>query len=136
MPELARGVHPAFCAGMFESRGHRLVSSHVFAWRMFMTLLLTFAIIAAALSIGVVGYHYLARFSWVDSILNASMILGGMGPVGELPNDDAKLFASAYAIFSGLVFISVMGLMLGPLAHRMLHKFHLDEGDLTGDEKP
>jgi len=103
---------------------------------MFMTLLLTFAIIAAALSIGVVGYHYLARFSWVDSILNASMILGGMGPVGELPNDDAKLFASAYAIFSGLVFISVMGLMLGPLAHRMLHKFHLDEGDLTVDEKP
>lgn len=121
---------------MFESRRHRLVSSDVFAWRMFKTLMLTFAIIAAALSIGVVGYHYLARFNWVDSILNASMILGGMGPVGELPNDDARLFASAYAIFSGLVIISVMGLMLSPLAHRMLHKFHLDEGDLTSEDKP
>jgi hypothetical protein len=121
---------------MFESRRHRLVSNHVFAWRMFQTLLLTFAVIAIALSIGVLGYHHLAHFSWVDSILNASMILGGMGPVGELPNDTAKLFASAYAIFSGLVFISVMGLMLGPLAHRMLHKFHLDEDDLSSEDKP
>lgn len=121
---------------MFESRRHRLVSNHVFAWRMLKTLGLTFSVIVVALAIGVLGYHYLAYFSWVDSILNASMILGGMGPVGELPNDAAKLFASAYAIFSGLVFISVMGLMLGPIAHRMLHKFHLDEGDLKGDEKP
>ena len=83
-------------------------------------LALTFGVIALALSIGVLGYHHLAGFTWVDSILNASMILGGMGPVGELQNDGAKLFASAYAIFSGLVFISVMGIVLAPAAHRLL----------------
>ena len=136
MPELARGVHPGLYAIMFETRRHRLVSRHVFAWRMFVTLLLAAGILLAALGVGVLGYRHLAHFSWVDSILNASMILGGMGPVGELPDDTAKLFASAYAIFSGLVFITVMGLMLGPVAHRMLHKFHLDESDLTSEDKP
>ncbi len=122
---------------MFESRRHRLLPKHAFLWRMLGVLLLTLGVISVALGIGVLGYHYLAHFTWVDSILNASMILGGMGPVGELPNDGAKLFASAYAIFSGLVFISVMGIMLAPAAHRMLHKFHFDEDDLkdpTDDE--
>jgi hypothetical protein len=115
---------------MFESKHHRLLPRHAFAKRMVGVLALTFGVIALALSIGVLGYHHLAGFTWVDSILNASMILGGMGPVGELPNDGAKLFASAYAIFSGLVFISVMGIVLGPMAHRMLHRFHIDDADL------
>ena len=115
---------------MFESKHHRLLPRHAFAWRMGRVFLLTFGVIAVALSIGILGYHHLAGFTWVDSILNASMILGGMGPVGELPNDGAKLFASAYAIFSGLVFISVMGIVLGPMAHRMLHRFHIDDDDL------
>lgn len=86
---------------------------------------------AVALGIGVLGYHYLAGFSWVDSLLNASMILGGMGPVGDLPTDASKIFASFYALFSGVVFISVMGLVLAPAAHRALHHFHLDEEDLA-----
>ncbi len=83
-----------------------------------------------ALSIGVLGYHYIAMFGWVDSLLNASMILGGMGPVGELPTNGAKIFASFYALFSGVIFISVMGLVLAPAAHRALHLFHLDEQDI------
>lgn len=92
---------------------------------------LGFAMVIAliALAIGVVGYHYIAEMNWVDSILNASMILGGMGPMGELKSDAAKLFASAYALFSGLVFISVMGIVLAPAAHRALHVFHLDDDD-------
>jgi len=120
---------------MFESKHRRLLPGHAFVWRMLKVLALTFGVIAGALLIGVLGYHHLAGFTWVDSILNASMILGGMGPVGELPNDEAKLFASAYAIFSGLVFISVMGIVLGPMAHRMLHRFHIDDGDFS-DQQP
>jgi hypothetical protein len=79
--------------------------------------------------IGIAGYHYLAGFNWVQSLLEASMILGGMGPVKELPTDAAKIFASTYALFSGLIFIAVMGLVLSPVVHRILHKFHVDEKD-------
>ena len=85
--------------------------------------------IAASLFVGIAGYHWLAGFEWVDSLLEASMILGGMGPIKELPTSDAKIFAALYALFSGLVFIGIMGVVLAPLAHRMLHKFHVDEKD-------
>lgn len=101
----------------------------VFAWRVMMFFGLALGVIGVALGIGVLGYHYIAGFAWVDSILNASMILGGMGPMGELQGDAAKLFASAYALFSGLIFISVTGIMLAPVAHRALHVFHLDNND-------
>ncbi len=81
-----------------------------------------------ALGVGVAGYHWIAGQPWVDSLLNASMILGGMGPVGDLHSDAAKIFASAYALFSGVVFISVMAVILSPVLHRALHKFHLESG--------
>jgi hypothetical protein len=86
-------------------------------------------IIAAALGVGVLGYHFLAHLPWIDSLLNASMILGGMGPVDALSSDAAKLFASFYALFSGLVFIGVAGLLMAPFAHRLLHRFHWDTED-------
>ncbi len=115
---------------MLESRNHPLAPPHVFAWRL-VTFFFTAMILAGtALGLGILGYHYIAEFTWVNSILNASMILGGMGPMGDLKTDEAKLFASAYALFSGLVFISVTGIVLTPIAHRALHLFHLDEGDL------
>ncbi|MFH1201526.1 MAG: hypothetical protein V1674_01390, partial [Candidatus Omnitrophota bacterium] len=69
-------------------------------------------------------------YSWVDSLLNASMILGGMGQVNLLTNTGAKVFASLYALFSGLVFIAIMGIVFSPIVHRMLHKFHIDDEDL------
>lgn len=116
---------------MFESRTEPLAPRHVFLRRAVKFFGLAFVVIGVALAIGVLGYHFIAEFSWIDSLLNASMILGGMGPVGELPSDEAKLFASFYALFSGLVFISVMGIVLAPAAHRALHLFHLDEGDQT-----
>ena len=78
----------------------------------------------------IIGYHRIAEFDWVDSILEASMILGGMGPINPLTTPGAKLFASGYALFSGLAFIAIMGIVLAPVTHRMLHKFHIDEEDL------
>jgi len=76
---------------------------------------------------GVLGYHYVAGLSWIDSLLNASMILGGMGPVDPLKTDCAKLFASFYALFSGLAFIGIVSVLLAPFVHRMLHRFHAEE---------
>lgn len=114
---------------MFESRTDPLASRWVFARRVIKYASIAVMVCGVALGIGILGYHYIARFSWIDSLLNASMILGGMGPMGDLPSDAAKVFASFYALFSGLVFISVIGIVLAPAAHRALHHFHLDEED-------
>ena len=84
-------------------------------------------VIAVSLGIGIAGYHWIARFSWIDSLLNASMILGGMGPVGGLEGGGAKVFASAYALFSGLVFIGVLGMLLAPFVHRIMHRLHFED---------
>lgn len=81
-------------------------------------------LLAGSLAIGVSGYHWIAGFSWIDALLNASMLLGGMGPVGDLHTNSAKLFASAYALYSGIIFLVLAGLLLGPVFHRVLHKFH------------
>ena len=87
------------------------------------------AVIGGSLFLGILGYRFIAGFGWVDSLLNASMILAGMGPVGDLKTDGAKIFASAYALFSGVVFISATGILLSPVFHRVLHKFHIEEKD-------
>jgi len=113
---------------MFERKHEKLAPVSVFVRRMAASLLMAGLLVAAALFLGVSGYHWIAGFSWVDSLLEASMILGGMGPVNPLPTTGAKIFASAYALFSGLMFIGVMGIVLTPVAHRLLHKFHIDEG--------
>jgi hypothetical protein len=83
--------------------------------------------IAVADVIGIAGYHWLARLDWIDAFLNASMILGGMGPVDELRTDAAKLFAALYALFSGLVFIAIMSIVIAPWVHRMIHVMHAQE---------
>jgi len=114
---------------MFEHRSEKLVPRSVFLRRMAATILLLIIVLTFALGLGVVGYHEFAGLSWVDSILNASMILTGMGPIATMETTTAKLFASAYAIFSGVVFLSSVGLLLAPVFHRLLHKFHLDEED-------
>lgn len=84
-------------------------------------------LMAVSVGIGTLGYRHFAGFRWIDSFLNASMLLGGMGPVGDLPNDRAKLFASVFALYSGLVFLLAAGLMLSPVFHRVLHRFHWEE---------
>ena len=119
---------------MYEHRSHPLLSRAKFARRVFRHLLLALLAIGVALGIGVIGYHCIGDLSWVDSLLNASMILGGMGPVDPLHSSAAKLFASFYALFSGLVFISVMAITITPIVHRILHKFHVDEDDFKGND--
>jgi len=111
---------------MYEHRSHPLLSRAKFARRVFRHLLLALLAIGIALGIGVIGYHCIGDLSWVDSLLNASMILGGMGPVDPLHSSAAKLFASFYALFSGLAFIGIASLMVAPFAHRLLHRFHIE----------
>ena len=111
---------------MFEHKSQPVASRSAFIKRMAAVFGLATGMIAVALGLGVWGYHRFAGLSWIDALLNAAMILGGMGPVDRLVTTGAKLFASAYAIFSGLVFISVMGVVLAPVIHRIIHKFHLD----------
>ena len=91
-----------------------------------MAVVISLGLVLPALLLGIAGYHWIDGLDWIDSLVEASMILGGMGPVNPLRNDAAKLFASGYALFSGLVFIGVMGIILTPLAHRVLHKFHVE----------
>ncbi|MBF0331383.1 MAG: hypothetical protein HQL17_05550 [Candidatus Omnitrophica bacterium] len=112
---------------MFENKKQRVVSVSIFAKRMLVFIGLAILLICIALAIGIAGYHWVAGFDWIDSLLNASMILGGMGPVNPLPDVTAKVFASFYALFSGLVFIAVMGIVLTPVVHRLLHKFHVED---------
>jgi hypothetical protein len=115
---------------MFEKKHEKLAPLSIFVRRMALSVVMAGILITFALIIGILGYHRIAGFDWVDSLLEASMILGGMGPINPLHSTGAKVFASGYALFSGLVFIAVMGIILAPVTHRMLHKFHIDEEDL------
>jgi hypothetical protein len=82
-------------------------------------------LIGGSLAIGMLGYHAFGQLGWVDSLLNAAMILTGMGPVDRMPSDAGKLFASAYALFSGVMFLTSVGVLMAPAIHRVLHRFHL-----------
>ena len=117
----------------YERRNRPLLSRVGFFFRVLRHALLALGAVLLALAIGIVGYHETEGLSWLDATLNASMILGGMGPVNALETRGGKVFASAYALFSGLLFIAVMGVLLAPFAHRLLHHFHLEEGD--GEEE-
>ncbi|MBX6326702.1 MAG: hypothetical protein IRY93_11780 [Chthoniobacterales bacterium] len=112
---------------MYEHRTQPLLSPAKFARRVAKHWLVGFGILAIGLGIGILGYHFVARLSWIDSLLNASMILGGMGPVDPLPSDGAKIFASCYALFSGVAFLGIMSVLLAPFVHRMLHRLHADQ---------
>ena len=90
--------------------------------------MLAFLILGICLLIGIAGYHYTAEVGWLDSLHNASMILSGMGPVVEINTVPGKFFSSFYALFSGVVFITNIGIILAPALHRMYHRLHLEEG--------
>lgn len=112
---------------MFERKREKLAPGPIFVKRVLLYLGFALLLIGAALFIGIAGYHWIAHLSWIDSLLNASMILGGMGPVDPLTGVGAKVFASFYALFSGLIFIAIMGIIFTPIVHRMLHSFHVDD---------
>jgi hypothetical protein len=114
---------------MFEKKSEKLASMNVFIRRMLVSLGIAGLLILVVLFIGMSGYHWIGGLDWVDSLLEASMILGGMGPVNPITTTAAKIFASVYALFSGLIFIAIMGIILAPAGHRLLHTFHIDEAD-------
>ena len=118
---------------MYERHHEPLISREEYLHRIARSGGLASAAVLAALFLGVSGYHWIEGIPWVDAILNAAMILAGMGQVAELHTTTGKLFAAAYALFSGLMFIFVAGLLFAPVIHRFLHKFHL-EGDLKGGD--
>ncbi len=111
----------------FEQRSHPLLPREKYYLRVIRYSCFSLLLISFSLGVGVIGYHYTNSLSWLDSLVNASMILTGMGPVDELKNDGAKWFASFYSIFSGVIFLSTVAVFLSPIFHRFLHKFHLDD---------
>ena len=111
----------------YEHKSERLAPKHVFYQRLFANFLLASGVLAISLLIGIIGYRYCAGADWIDSIHNASMILSGMGPVIEIKSRAGKIFSSIYALFSGIVFISNIGIILAPAIHRLFHKLHLQE---------
>jgi hypothetical protein len=94
--------------------------------RLLRNVAIAVGIVMLSLAIGTAGYHFLAGLSWIDALLNSSMILTGMGPVNELNTPKAKLFAAAYALFSGVVFLTMVAVLFAPLLHHFLHRFHLE----------
>lgn len=115
----------------FEHRQDPLLPLEQFWGRLLRNLCWGFGLIGGSLLIGILGYHWTAHLGWVDSLLNASMILTGMGPVDHLESDTAKLFASAYALFSGVAFLSSVGVLLAPVLHRLMHRFHVADDDAS-----
>ncbi len=116
---------------MYEHCSHPLLNRAGFLRRIRSHLLLAFAFVGLGLGLGVFGYHYMGHLAWIDALLNASMILSGMGPVDTLQNVAGKLFASFYALFSGFVFIVVASILVAPFAHRVLHRLHLEDKDVS-----
>jgi hypothetical protein len=112
---------------MFEHHKQPLLTPRQFLIRQLYFLLAALGIIIGSLVMGVLGYHFLENLAWIDALVNASMILGGMGPVNELHTNAGKLFASFYALYSGIIFLVSVGVILAPLYHRFLHRFHLEE---------
>lgn len=110
---------------MFNNR--KLAPARVYLWRTFILFMISFVFLMFSLAIGVWGYHYYACLPFIDSILNASMILTGMGPIDPMKTDEAKLFASFYSIYSGVAFLTSIGVFIAPTLHRLLHKFHIED---------
>ena len=111
---------------MFEKRYESLMPSRQFIIRLASSITIGLFIIAFAELVGMVGYHEFEDMGWVDAFVNAAMILSGMGPLTPLNTVGGKIFAGFYALFSGLAFILIIGIIFAPIVHRFFHRFHLD----------
>jgi hypothetical protein len=111
---------------MFEHKSQPLAPKSVYYTRLLNSFLLSFVFILFSLGIGMMGYSLIAGLNWVDSLLNASMILTGMGPIDPMPDNASKIFASVYCIYSGVAFLSSIAVFLSPAFHRIMHKLHLE----------
>lgn len=126
---------------MFEHFRQPLLPRRFFFRRLLRSFLIASGLVAFSLGIGMAGYHFIAGLGWVDSFLNASMILTGMGPVNPMTTPDSKIFASLYALYSGVAFLTMVAVLFAPIIHRFFHTFHLDlgeepdESDEAGEER-
>ncbi len=111
----------------YEKSSDALIPSHGYFIRVAASFATTLIIVAISLVIGTTGYCYFGEMSWVDGLLNAAMILTGMGPVDKMTTVAGKLFAAGYALYSGIAFLSMIAILMAPILHRFLHKFHLDD---------
>lgn len=112
---------------MYEHHAEPLLPRRLFVSRLVRHAGIAALILLFSLSVGTMGFHWLALQDWVDAFLNASMLLGGMGPVGEIHRTTGKIFASLYALYAGIVFIGAAAVFLTPVVHRILHKLRLEE---------
>jgi hypothetical protein len=116
---------------MYEPKHKPLISKKAFHHRMLWHVMVLLGFTAISLAVGVLGFHALEGYSWIDSLLNAAMLLGGMGQISLIVTNGGKVFASVYAIYSGLWVIACTGFILAPVIHRILHHFHADESGET-----
>ncbi len=119
---------------MYEHRSQPLLSRDRFVRRQVRHGVVALIIIVSSLAIGVLGYRLAAGLSWIDALENAAMILGGMGQVSVVESNGGKMFASAYALFAGVIFLVAVAVFLAPAIHRVLHHFHLEAGSGSEDE--
>lgn len=126
--------------GHLENKSDPIAPAAVFYRRLGRNFLFMCGFIAFSLTLGTLGYHFLGGVGWVDGLLNAAMILTGMGPVDKMDSTEGKLFATAYALYSGIAFLTMIAVLVAPIYHRMLHRLHLeteeDNDDKADDDKP
>ncbi len=111
----------------YEHRTSPLISRARFVARVLAHMGIALAVLVFSLALGMAGYMHFEQIGWIDAFLDSAMLLGGMGPVHEFTTSEGKLFAGLFALYAGLVFIVVAGLVLAPTMHRVLHRLHLDE---------
>jgi hypothetical protein len=121
-----RNLQKAFLLGEFEHKSQPLASRKVFLRRMYRNATIAFSILSICLLMGVIGYRYAGPMSWIDALHNGAMILSGMGPVAEIKTNAGKIFSSFYALFSGVAFITNIGILIAPIAHRFFHMLHVE----------
>jgi len=109
-----------------DPRGHPLPPVKVYRQRQLASLRVAATVLGLSLLVGIAGYHWWGRLAWIDALVNASMILGGMGPMDPITTTAGKLFASGYALYSGVALLTTVGIIFGPALHRLLHRFHIE----------
>jgi len=119
---------------MFENHKSKLINRKEFIGRQMKFMGFAAIILVLSIGIGIAGYHIFGKLPWIDAFLNASMILTGMGPIDHLETDSAKLFAAFYALYSGVAFLTFVGVLFAPIYHRFLHRFHFNRDDNKDDK--
>ena len=112
---------------MFEHQKNGVLPKAAYRRRILRYFAYSVIMLSGSLGLGMIGYHFLADLNWIDSFYNAAMILTGMGPANEMPDNTAKIFSGSYALFSGIAFLSTVAVLFAPVAHRFLHVLHVEE---------